>query len=81
MPAIPATDPALAAALQLVMQIEARLAYGRPIVDRHGRRLHDLEDVVRAILSDSLAPLPPSGGGAGGGGQDQAIVRTQTGAG
>jgi hypothetical protein len=47
------------AALQLVAQLEAHLAYGRPLCAKSGRRLVDLEDAIRAILEDQLE-FPPS---------------------
>jgi hypothetical protein len=57
MPALQASNPAdtcYTAALQLIAQIEARLAYGRPIIDKSGRKLRHLEDVINAILTDNL---------------------------
>lgn len=42
------------AALQLVQQIIARLAWGRPIIDKNGQRITELEDVIQAILKDSI---------------------------
>jgi hypothetical protein len=47
-------DACYLAALQLVVQIEARLVYGRPIIDKSGRKLQHLEDVIDAILKDNL---------------------------
>jgi hypothetical protein len=47
-------DQTYNAALRLVQQIEARIAYGRPICDSSGRRLPDLGAVVQAILDDQV---------------------------
>jgi len=73
MPTITPADNRYLAALSLVMQIEARLAWGRSIYDRNGNKLTDLNQVVDAILTDSLSssslnpspglPLPQAGEG------------------
>jgi hypothetical protein len=47
-------DQTYNAALQLVQQIEARIAYGRPILDKSGHRLPDLGAVIQAILDDQV---------------------------
>lgn len=60
-PATQPSDQSYIAALDLVAQLEAHLAYGRPIHTKSGRRLHDLESAVRAILADDLPPLSLSG--------------------
>jgi hypothetical protein len=44
----------------LAALIEACLTYGRPIRDRRGRRLRNLESVVRAILDGEITNLPVS---------------------
>lgn len=53
-PTITRDDMCYLAALALVQQLEARLAYGRPIIDKSGQRLTTLEDVVQAILDDRI---------------------------
>ena len=55
-PLLKPEDTRYLAALALVTQIEAHLAYGRPLIDKNGQRLHDLEAAVRAILSDDYEP-------------------------
>lgn len=47
-------DACYLAALRLVAQIEARLAYGRPIIDKSGQHLHTLQEAVQAILDGRL---------------------------
>lgn len=43
-------DPVHQAAFQLIMHIEARLAYGSPIYDRLGQKLDELDQVIEALL-------------------------------
>lgn len=50
------SDPAYIAALHVVMQIEARLAWGRPLCDTSGRRLDDLNQVIDAMRLGTLEP-------------------------
>lgn len=63
-PSITPDDARYLAALALVAQIEAHLAYGRPLISKSGQRLYTLESAVRAALADDLPPLP-SGEGTG----------------
>lgn len=52
-PVVKPEDLKYLAALALVVQIEAHLAYGRPLIDKSGRKLHELDEAVRAILDDT----------------------------
>jgi hypothetical protein len=53
-PLLTSEDARYLAALALVAQIENYLAWGRPILNRAGQRLTNVEDAVQAVLADDL---------------------------